>query len=101
MVPLAIGESIGNKNEIPAKVQAAQSYLYYEQSCRFPSGAGAMPGDSPMGERDLSRREQAAYDAAIGVLIAYFNGEMDFGDVNPGERPADPDDDPKDPVPVI
>ena len=84
----------------PAKVIAAQNYLYYANGVRNPQTPLSLSGDTPTGGEELSPKEQAAYNAALDVLIAYFRGEMDFGDTNPGTIQETDDDDPKEPVHV-
>lgn len=87
--------------QVPAKVQAAQSYLHYAHQIQVPpSSPFSSSGDMPPNFGVLTSKEQAAYDAALDVLIAYFRGEMEFGDTNSGVIPVDRPDDPKDSVPV-
>ena len=77
--------------QVPPRVQAAQQFLHYIQGVRQPSG-------SPFGEQaatpdpvELSPKEKAAYESAMMVMMLYFNGEMDYGDVSP--VPIFPDED--------
>lgn len=79
---IAIGPGGSN---IPPKIQAAQQYLHFAVGIRFPGNNFMQTtGDTPQCGAELSPREQAAYDAATDVMISYFRGEMDFGDVNAG-----------------
>ncbi len=68
-----------NYGTIPGRIQAAQSflerYLYVVDPPACWGGGG----------RELTRAEQAAYDAAIQAMRLYLSGEMDFGD-----RPISP-----------
>jgi len=84
----------------PPRVQAAQHYLQYAHQVRTGGNFLGMPmnGDAPREEFDLSRKEQAAYDAALNVMIQYFNGEQDFGEVV-AQPHSPPPDDPESPVP--
>ena len=69
----------GPYSAVPAKVEAAQSYLHYAAMLRLNSGNGpALSGDMPRDERELSRKEQVVYDSALDVLRMYFQGEMEF-----------------------
>src|SRR6056297_1081769 len=73
---------------VPAKIEAAQRFMYYIHNVRRPSaGIFTVNGDMPGQEIDLSKREQAAYDAALDVLVLYFRGEMHFGDGDVGRTP--------------
>jgi len=94
-------EAIEAQGQSPAKVNAAQQYLYFCNSLRFPHADFQTSGDTPTAERTLSKREQATYDAATDVLFQYFSGEMDFGDTNPGHVRPDSDDGQAPRVPVL
>lgn len=92
----------GGETAVPGKIEAAQRFLHYINSVRRPA-SGSMfnsSGDMPSQEQELSKREQAAYDAALDVMILYFRCEMDFGDTNPGTTPYGGGDgeDPRQPV---
>jgi hypothetical protein len=84
---------------VPARVEAAQHFLHYALSVRVNS-ADYLPGDAPRTTVELSRKEQATYEAALSVLQSYFLGEMDFGDVPPSTRGGPDDDKPKPREPV-
>lgn len=84
---------------LPAKVEAAQNYLYYTLSVRRGGNEPSIAGDCPRAEHDLTRQEGAVADAALQVLLQYFRGEMDFGDFRPGRVDID-DDDPKQPAKI-
>lgn len=92
--------------QVPCRVRAAQDYLHFAQSLRamhLHSQGPTLPGDSPKEIElvSLTSKEQATYDAALEVLIRYFNGEMDYGDSPPTISGGGPDnDEPKNPVPV-
>ena len=87
-----------SETRIPPRVQAAQSYLCYALRVREPSSYSVL-GDVPLAGNELSPREQSTYEAALDVLLLYFRGEMDYGDVAPS-RVSDDGDDPKQRVPV-
>lgn len=94
-MPAAEFAGFPQKRTIPAKVAAAMEYLKFADQLRNPPAY--FDGTRPE-SRDLSKKEQAVYDAALEVLRTYFMGEQDF---EPGAGPARPDDDePKSREPV-
>lgn len=72
----------------PGKVQAAQNAIGM-----FASITQVYVDGFPREGRALSGREQAVYDAALDVLVAYFRGEQDYAD-GPQAIPQPPGDGP-------
>jgi len=56
---------------IPAKVVAAQKFCFYCYYVENPDEENDLEG------RGLTPTEFATYEAALGVLLNYFHGEMD------------------------
>lgn len=74
-------ESDGDWTGVPPRVEAAMQYIHW---------SGQVSGrcnESPVSHQELSEVEQKCHDAALQVLLGYFTGEMDYGDVAP--RAAD------------
>lgn len=99
MGPIAVMGPAGD-SRVPGRVEAAQGYLYFAAGRMDGGVPGALPGDAPRDGRDLSKKEQATYDAALDCLLLYFRGEMDFGGAPPS-APPDDDDNPRQPEPVV
>ena len=83
-----------SSSEIPARVQAALSFLGHCHSKQHTCDAmipavGLMPA-----ERVVERH-------ALEVLSLYFSGEMDYGDVPPATRPRQPPDEDRPAQPVL
>jgi hypothetical protein len=80
----------GPFDTVPGKAQAAQNYLHYAHGVRTPpplfDGARAEPGE-------LSPKEQLCYDAALDVLIDYFQGRLTLDDGAPRTDAQQPPDD--------
>ena len=91
-------ETPHSDNPIPPRVQAAQAFLNFALRIREPALFSV--SDVPLARNDLSPREQTTYEAALNVLLLYFRGEMDFGDVPSIRVKEDDDDPPKSRVPV-
>lgn len=86
---------------IPARVSAAQQYLQFAEQVRSAQAAFIMPGDCPKDSgRELTKKEQVVYDAALDVLRAYFTGEVNYGDSEPQPNYPPDDNDPKERIPV-
>lgn len=69
----------------PARVQSALAFLRYCHASTFQHEV-AIPA------RSLSPSEIAVREAALRVLGAYFNCEMDFGDAPPVNAARNDDD---------
>jgi hypothetical protein len=80
---------------VPARVQAAQSFLHW-----FQGRAGQTPFGGTETPPEPSKKELAAYHSALEIMRQYFSCEMDFGDCQPTTIRYDSPDDPKEPVPV-
>lgn len=64
--------------DMPYRVEAAQVFLEHIWDAE---GRGKFNRYDDDTERvSLSKKEQATKDAALDVMRAYFQGEMDFGD---------------------
>jgi len=73
----------GQQRPIPARIRAAMEFLTY---CNHL----VTPCDAEIKGRPLTKREQAAYDAATEAVRLYLTGELDFGDT-PVTVPTTPD----------
>lgn len=83
---------------IPPCFAAAQEYLRFAEGVRNPPPRfDGMQGGEP---HDLTEREKAVYDAALGVLLAYFTGEKDYAIVERDQDGPPKGDDPQSPVPA-
>ncbi|MGH7131142.1 MAG: hypothetical protein ACREJO_04265 [Phycisphaerales bacterium] len=65
----------GQQRPIPARIRAAMEFLTY---CNHL----VAPCDAEIKGRSLTKREQAAYDAATEAVRLYLTGELDFGDTS-------------------
>ena len=73
--------SVSGASGIPPRVEAAQSYLHFAAALKTPGAyRPSLEGDTPQADGELSKDEQATYNAALTVLRLYFSGEMDYGD---------------------
>ena len=84
---------------IPGKIQAAMEFLRYCQGLETgPVGYGGETWKDDAG-RELTRKEQAVYDAALDALSDYFQDPADVDDLS--SMGFSGGDDPQQPIPVI
>jgi hypothetical protein len=83
-----------DSSNAPPRVQSALAFLRYCHASTFQHEV-AIPA------RSLSPSEVAVREAALRVLGAYFNCEMDFGDVPPVNTARTDDDGDAAPAPQL
>lgn len=93
--PQAVAGDGSPVKPIPGKVAAAQEYIRFAYGITI----GPYPGEAKLTDlaRQLTKKEQMAYDAALQVMLEYFTSE----DLDPGQIPkSDTGNDPGQKVPV-
>ena len=87
-------------SRIPPRVQAAQDFIGWFHSGRGPQPHISFEGAPRTEQPDPTPQEHGVYQAALGVLGMYFNGEMDYGDGPPMPPEPPEDEQPRTPVPI-
>lgn len=89
---------LNDRNIVPARVGMAFNYIGCCEAMRI--GVPNKFNGEPSGGRELTLREQVVYDAALSVLLEFFDGENDTS-FSPAPFGPQPPPEPSIPVRVV